>query len=258
MTKNRYSCTEKEEEYIKKFYPSLDRNTLIKDLGRTWVSIKWHAKRLGISRPNIREAKLKKLLEQTVESAYWWGFIMSDGYLSNKGDLVFALSTKDENHLVKLSEYLGYPINIQRDVDVYMSRFSVMDKINGALLKTKLQITEKKTYNPPIDFSFLKTKEERLAFYIGFVDGDGSIQYDKKGTFKSIRIIVHGNWYNFWSSFCEQLTKDYSDLSFTVNNTNKRGNTSIYIGKKNTKHFLETFINENKLTILNRKWKLSN
>lgn len=123
-----------------------------------------------------------------------------------------------------------------------MSRFSVMDKVNGETLKNRLQITEKKTYNPPSDFSFLKTPEMRLAFFIGFVDGDGSIHHDHNGTFKSIRIVIHENWYNFWISFTDQLVKDNPELSFNVNNINARKNTSVYIGTKRTKETLKDFI----------------
>jgi hypothetical protein len=252
----RTPCDEKETEYLKEFYPYMDRKTMMGEMNRSWASIKWNANKLGLNRPNIREAKLKKLVDNSIENAYWWGFIMSDGYLNDKGELVVCLSTKDKSHLITLSEHIGYPIKIQDD-KMFMSRFSVMDRINGLRLKDKLQIGVKKTYNPPPDSSFLKTPEERLAFFIGFVDGDGNITYDKKGTFKSIRIVIHGNWYEWWVDFCDQLKPNYPTFTFNVNNTNARGNTTIYIGKKQTREFLINFIKEHKLTILERKWKIN-
>jgi len=252
----RTPCDEKENEYLKEFYPYMDKKTMMGEMNRSWASIKWNAKKLGLNRPNIREAKLKRLLDNSIINAYWWGFIMSDGYLNDKGELVVCLSTHDESHLIKLSEYIGYPIKIQKDSKFYMSRFSVMDRINGLKLKDILQIGTKKTYNPPLDSSFLKTPEERLAFFIGFVDGDGCLTYNKKGIFKSIRIVIHGNWYEWWVDFCNQLKPNYPDLAFNVNNTNARGNTSIYIGKKQTREFLINFIKKHKLTILERKWKI--
>jgi hypothetical protein len=253
----RIPYNEKENAYLKEFYSCMDRKTIISDLNRSWDSIKWNAKKLGLNRPNIRDAKLKKLLDNSIENAYWWGFIMSDGYLSDKGELIICLSTHDKSHLIKLAEHIEYPVNIQDDLKFYMSRFSVMDRINGLKLKNALQIGTKKTYNPPSDSSFLKTPEERLAFFIGFVDGDGSLTYDKKGIFKSIRIVIHGNWYDWWVDFCNQLKPNYPDLAFNVNNTNARGNTSIYIGKKQTREFLINFIKEHKLTTLERKWKIN-
>lgn len=252
----RTPCDEKENEYLKEFYPYMDRKTIMTDLNRSWASIKWNAKKLGLCRPNIREAKLKKLLDNSIINAYWWGFIMSDGYLNDKGELVICLSTHDKSHLITLSKYIGYDINIQDD-KMFMSRFSVMDRINGIKLKDKLQIGNKKTYNPPQNSNFLKTPEERLAFFIGFVDGDGCLTYNKKGIFKSIRVVIHGNWYNWWVDFLNQLKPDYPNLAFTVNNTNVRGNTTIYIGKKQTRIFLIEFIKEHKLTILERKWKIN-
>lgn len=258
MKKNSTTLKDTEIEYLKTYYPYLDRSTIISEMNKTWISVKWHAKQLGLSRPNIREAKLKKLLDDNIISAYWWGFIMSDGYISKKGELVFALSTKDDIQLHNLISFLGHSVNIQHQDDVYMSRLSIMDRVNGLKLKDKLLITEKKTYNPPTDFSFLKTPEQRLSFFIGFVDGDGSIHHDKNGTFKSIRIVIHANWYEFWMDFCGKLTEDYPNLAFTVNNTNNRGNTSIYIGKKDTKEFIKEFVELHNIKILERKWKLSN
>lgn len=251
----RIPCNETENDYLKTFYPYMDKKTMMAEMGRSWASIKWNAKKLGLCRPNIRDAKLKKLVENSIENAYWWGFIMSDGYLNNKGELVICLSSRDKSHLELLSTYLGYDINIQDDEKFFMSRFSVMDRINGLKLKDRLQIGNKKTYNPPQNASFLTTPEERLAFFIGFVDGDGSITYNTKGIFKSIRIIIHGNWYEWWVTFCNELTSSYNDLDFTVNNTNKRGNTTIYIGKKQTREFLLKFIEDHKLNVLKRKWK---
>lgn len=242
--------------YLKENYSWLDKETILRETGRSWPSIKHKAKKLGLSRPNIRKAKLKKLIDNSIHNAYWWGFIMSDGYLSDRGDLVVCLSTIDKTHLLSLSNYIGYNVNIL-DTGDNMSRWSVMDKINCSFLRDKLQITEKKTYNPPLDHSFLSTPEERLAFFIGFVDGDGSITY-KNGSFKSIRIVIHGNWCDWWSDFTTQLTLDYPEFKFNVNNTNARGNTSVYIGTKKTKETLDNFIKENKLTTLERKWKLLN
>lgn len=258
MKKNSTTLQDNEKEYLKQYYPYLDKKTILSELGKSWASVKWHAKKLGISRPNIREAKLKKLLPHSIETSYWWGFIMSDGYISDKGELVFALSTKDECQLYNLISFLGHESNVQRQEDVYMSRLSIMDRVNGLKLKEILQITNKKTYNPPNDFSFLKTPEQRLAFYIGFVDGDGSIHHDKNETFKCCRIVIHENWYSWWVVFCNQLALDYPKLKFTVNTNNKRKNTLIYIGKKETKEFLKKFIQENKIQILERKWKLLN
>lgn len=243
--------TEEEVDYLIKFYPSEDRPTILKNLnGHSWVSIKEKAKKLKISRPNIRTLKLKILLENNLINAYWWGLIMSDGHITNKGDLIIRLQKSDSEYLKIFSEYIECNLNFGKLVSV-----SVMDKINGVKLKNKLQIKERKTYNPPENFDFLTTKEERLAFLLGFIDGDGSIAY-RKEAFKSIRIIIHGSWLEVFEIFMKEFEDDFN-LKFTVN-SNKRFNTCIYIGKKENFEFLKNFAIENKLPIMGRKWNKFN
>lgn len=217
------------------------------------MSIMCTASKLGLSRPNIRGAKLKKLLKPTTYNAYWWGFIMADGYLSKKGALVVRLSTRDKEHLAKISELLSCNITYTHR-PTSMCSIEVMDRINGIKLKKHLGITERKTYNPPTGHDFLCTKEARLAFFVGFSDGDGCITFNSAGVFKSLRIVVHANWYQWFKNFCSVLEDDYPNLKFTVSNTNKRGNTYIYIGKKRTLEFFQNFIKENELPVMERKW----
>ncbi len=245
----------KEIEYLMQTYHYMDKQTIMKNLpGHSWRSVLDKANQLHLSRPNIRTSKLKILLEDTVLNAYWWGFIMADGHITNKGDLKIFLSIKDRNHLEKLAAYI-------KDVKIYdygtMSHFSVMDKINGNFLKEKLNINSRKTYNPPDSFDFLKTEEQLLAFFIGFVDGDGNISFrslkDGSKSFRSIRIVVHHNWYDFFKEYCSKLEQEF-DLNFTINNTNKRGNTTVYLGTCASYNKLKDFINNNKLPILVRKW----
>lgn len=246
--------TEKEDKFIIENYDHLDKKTFLNNLNRSWVSIKHRAKKLGLSRPNIRLAKLKKLIDKTVENAYWLGFIMADGHITDRGELKITLSSEDERHLVELANYLGYDVHLHKQPCVNLTDFHVMDRINGLRLKQTLQIDNKKTYNPPKNFDFLTTPDEKLAFFIGFVDGDGNLTYLNE-TFKSIRIVVHGNWYDWWKSFCDDLSIHYPNLRFTVNNTNQRHNTTVYVGTKETRRFLLEFINKHNLKILKRKWK---
>lgn len=87
---------------------------------------------------------------------------------------------------------------------------------------------------------------------IGFIDGDGSIQF-RKGKFQSIRIIIHGNWHKFYSEYSRRIEENFN-LKLTVN-INKRGNTSILICGISNFNILRNHIIINNLPIVNRKWK---
>lgn len=244
--------SESEINYLKENYSSESKKIILNNLnGHSWYSIKDKAIKLGFSRPNIRTDQLKKLLENNLINAYWWGLILSDGHLTNRGELIIRLQNLDLNYLKVLSDYIGCKLNYIESKN--MVSLSAMDKINGIKLKNKLGITEKKTYNPPLNFDFLKTKEEMLSFLIGFIDGDGNITFNEKGVFKSIRIIIHGSWFNVMSDFINRLGLA-TNIHFTIKK-NKRGNTFLYIGKKDNYMFLKKHINDNNINVLARKWK---
>ena len=251
----RRAYTTEEDAYLLFNYTTAPREEIEARLRRNWNSIVDHSSKiLGLKRPNIRTHQLAVLLPNNLVNAYWWGFIMADGYISNKGILRVALSDIDRDHLEKLSTYIG-----KGTVGEYsggMVYLDACDKINGLALLHKLNITARKTYNPPSSFDFLLTPEERLAFFIGFSDGDGSIQFDHNDSFKSLRIVVHHNWYLLLEGFCATLAQE-NPLRFTVNNTNSRGNTSVYLGTKASHQYLRDFIIANGLPALDRKWRLS-
>ena len=170
----RRAYTVADDDYLRRCYATAPREEIVRHLARPWQSITGHAHDiLGLARPNIRTHQLAVLLPNTVLNAYWWGFIMADGYISNRGILRVSLGLMDENHLLGLAHYIGK--DRVKDQGKGMRYLDACDKINGLALKAKLGITEKKTYNPPDDLGFLQTSQERLAFFVGFSDGDGRL-----------------------------------------------------------------------------------
>lgn len=175
---------------------------------------------------------------------------MADGYISNKGNLRIHLSEIDRQHLMKLASYIERPWLL--DMSKNMVALDAGDKINGLALKEFLGITIKKTFNPP-KLDFLTNSVMRLAFFMGFSDGDGSIHFDHNDSFKSLRIIIHANWFETMQEFCGLLSSEHP-LKFTVNNTNARGNTSVYMGTKAAHRYMVDFAEQHHLPILTRKW----
>ena len=140
-----------------------------------------------------RKHKLKRLLDGSPASYYWFGFILADGHFTESGRMTFSLADKDMGHLEKLATYLDTHVTtyINPRGRVY-ARLAVMDVTTIKTLRERYLISNNKTIQPP-DLSSL-SKEETEYISIGFIDGDGNIckQTNRKGA--KISIKVHGSW----------------------------------------------------------------
>ena len=249
------SYSEEDIEYLTKAYATKPKDEITSHLHRSWRAVCTKARELGLVRANIRTHQLAPLLDfSNVKNSYWLGFIMADGHLSKKGDLIVRLHNKDRDHLVALSQHLGGGHFIASHRNGDMASLCAMDKINGIALRNALGITGVKTYSPPPNLDFLANSDHRLAFMLGFSDGDGSVQFDHNGVFKSLRILIHGNWFPLFRDFFAQIAEDHDELNFNVNNTNARGNTSVYMGTKRSHRYLTEFGLMHDLPLMKRKW----
>ena len=126
----------------------------------------------------------------TEHKAYWLGFLMADGYITNRGNEIgLTLATKDRNMIEKFKKDIEstYPI---RDYEHYNKSFDCITR------ESKMVITSKKMYQDLVNkgFSLDKTnhclfpsedivpKNLQRHFIRGYFDGDGSlaISGDKK------------------------------------------------------------------------------
>lgn len=247
--------TEQEKEILKQQYHILWKYDLMKLIPNyNWKQIQFQAKKLGLSKSNIRTSKLKFLLEDNLINYYWYGFIMSDGHLSEKNALIISLNKLDLNHLEKISNKID--CNILKSEKNNMVTINVMDNINVLSLKEKLGVTNNKTINPPTVehiSKLLNSTEKLLSFLIGFIDGDGCIQYQKdKITFKSLKIHIHLSWFKIMEWFSIKLNEIGVNTSCRICN---RGYTQFNICSTKNYQIFKEFIINNQLPILERKWK---
>lgn len=122
----------------------------------------------------------------TEHKAYWLGFLMADGYVTNGKVIGVKLSVKDIDHLHKLNSSLSSNIPIH----VYTSNSS---SYSGEDYKyCVLNITSRKMYNDLLDKGLTPNKSKTLKFpklddnlvnhFIrGYFDGDGSVYNSKSG-----------------------------------------------------------------------------
>lgn len=245
--KPQISWTEDKVNLLIEKYPIEGSKQLSKLLGISTNAVKAMARRLNIKcLKNKNLYKLKPLLEETNEVYYWLGFIMSDGYISPGGELKFILSVEDLEHLEKLSKLL----NVNLIIKDRTCHLSCKDVKYGILLRNKMNIQGKKTYEPPL-LNFLDSKEKFLSFLAGFIDGDGMIGYRNNNPYL-LRIMIHGSWFNNLNYIKERLL-EYFDFSITVSYTKKGYSYLSLSTSKDILKLKEEFI-KLQLPILKRKW----
>lgn len=113
----------------------------------------------------------------TEEKAYWLGFLYADGYVSKYNQVEVALSLKDEEHLIKLKNFVNTNTNIIKDN--YRCRLLFCSK---ELVKDleRLGCTNNKSLT--LQFPTEKQVPQELLrhFIRGYVDGDGCLCYTNK------------------------------------------------------------------------------
>ena len=185
---------------------------------------------------------------------YWYGFILADGHINDK-ELIISLSIKDIEHLTILSNYLKCNINILKN-NLYCG-FRINDIVNVLKLKNKLHLLNfNKTENPPDISKYNISTEKMLSLIIGYIDGDGCIEISKEGRCKTIKMEVHGSWFNNLKFISEFLKNNFNiDSKVIINN---RGYAHFSTNKHNQIKELFQKIKELNIPYLKRKWDMIN
>jgi predicted transcriptional regulator len=105
-----------------------------------------------------------------IKSAYWVGFMMTDGYVSkDKSVSGLYLSAVDDEHVLKYKSFLGYQGNLTYTKDDQVAMFITDDKIKEDLIRWG--VTPQKTFTASPHPSLMHNHD----FWRGAIDGDGSI-----------------------------------------------------------------------------------
>jgi hypothetical protein len=258
LKKPQIKWTKEKTEHLIKNYPYGDKKKLCFELGCTYKALKSKARLLGLkSLKDKNHYKLKKLTEDNLFNYYWWGYILADGHINDRGQLSIGIKQQDSDHLKIISDYLGVNLkcrHIKTDFsDGIFCNFTCQDVKYGEVLKEKLGITKNKTYTS-IKYDWIDTKEKFLGVFVGFYDGDGCMSFYKNGNPSTIKIENHYNWIEFLK-FCSNKLYEYFNIE-SVTYITTRGSSAIRIfGIKNINQlYLEC--KKHNLPILERKWKI--
>lgn len=255
---NQFKWTPEKTEQLRQLYPTASWDILEKEFPIKRHALHEYARKRGIKRLvcSQRKGDLTPLLEDTLITYYWIGFILADGCILNNGQLVVQLSEKDKDHLAKLATYLKTKVKQVRQTTSYKDnpkfrpefvyRITVCDPKITNKIKDKFCIHQKKTYNPPDIESLNLTKDQAFAILIGFIDGDGCIYHKDR----YIKIENHSSWSSVHKYFADIISKEFIT---TRTNINKRGYSGCYL-KSGSINILQQFAELHNLPILERKW----
>lgn len=204
--------TQEEEKYLVENYSNGIREEILNFYKtRSWDSIKIHAQKLGIKRNyDQRQSDLSILLEDTNETYYWIGFLLADGHISNRNELIITLSIKDKDQIEKFAKFIKCKniryITRKRDKIQFIS-IRVRDKINIPKFVEKFNWNHQKTYYPPN--IQIENYDLFLSFLTGFIDGDGSIRKVNNCNSFHVFIMIHANWLQVLEKWRSILVNNY-------------------------------------------------
>lgn len=183
-------------EILKDNYCKISTPTLSKMLNKSVNSIQHKAFRLKLKKGSKFSHNNNFFEEITLQNSYWAGFIAADGCIqNNSSSLVVRLQTKDEQHLALLKDVLKFTGTIKKYPSKSHKTGEFLDlSIHSAQkicesLHVNFNITPRKslTLEPPLNIT---DDNHKIAYIIGYIDGDGSIgRYGKK---KELRISIVG------------------------------------------------------------------
>lgn len=215
-----YHTSDKEQDEIVKRYKSGESSGSIgDDLGFSRRGVLNVLSRHGVDTRSQKEAQREYAVnhnafdEVTPESAYWVGFLMADGFVTDTKDgspfVGVTLAEKDRNHLVNLRDFLEstHPIKEQQG-DSYSEGLAYRFGVYSQSLADDL--AEYGVLPRKSDDTKVRILDDNRHFWRGVVDGDG---YVRHGTGSEARVELVGAkpLLQQYSSFC--TARIGSDLS---------------------------------------------
>ncbi len=254
--------------YLHASYGKVPSDEMCDRLKRKEHAIHEYARRQGLKMAKdengdtvntVGKAALRRLLDGSLQSYYWMGYLMADGYMHHGlGQIVLVSAEADKDHMATYAAYLGSKVHRYENPSYFTGLTTEHHRVSVADYRVAVKIAEKfdwkprKTYNPPRNEVLAKafdTDDQFLAFFIGFVDGDGSINKVNH----SIRIENHASWITFHTFLLDSLRRvGILDVA-TLPKINGKGYSDFHTPKRTVQQ-LKHFIEQHQLTVLTRKW----
>lgn len=258
--------TTEEIELLKKYYPDNDIYFLIKIFPeRSRCAIMAKAHELKIKKNySIRKNKIEILLNDDHLSFYLMGYFFADGSVFK--DTISFSTNHDIDFLKNICNILCSSFNtsirkqnVKKVIDCVVKgsktehSTSCQSKEFVPKIIEKFKIKYRKTYNPP-DVSKWKFNEELLlSMFIGFIDGDGHVNYEKGSKYSTIMVSVHKSWLVFLEYFYDLLVKQF-EFDLTKPRIDNKNQAFWSTCNMNVISFFKRHLLKHNLPALDRKW----
>lgn len=170
-----FKWTNEEDEVIKKYYPKNGANAVHEILpNRELKSIQQRAFKLGVKYLQYNKEFFDKI--DTIEKAYWLGFLYADGYVTSDNRWGVELGYEDYDHLHNLLCAFGYngDLKVRERKGVKSCSFLINNKYMTSSLISK-GVIPNKTYSLLFPSEDIISKDLYSHFIRGFFDGDGCV-----------------------------------------------------------------------------------
>lgn len=197
---------------------------------------------------------LSLLMKDSCEAWYWIGFILADGCVYKKINRIkICLAKIDLEHLEKFCDFVGLSKSKIRKYKDFVE-VATNNKVVAEII-TKFDFKERKTYNPPTNN--LKLNKLLVSLYMGFIDGDGSIQVVTKRSDVSLRIKNHASWKNWLINMSNNLSEFFTPEKGIVRHKVRITNSGyglLLISDNELIRRMKNFCVEHGLPVMKRKW----
>lgn len=168
-----FKWTEAEDDIIRKYYPKSGANTVHKILKNREVrAIQQRAFKLGVKYLQYNKEFFDKI--DTIEKAYWLGFLYADGYVTSDNRWGVELGYEDYDHLQNLLYAFSYSGNLKTRTRNGIKSCSFL--INNKYMSSSLisnGVIPNKTYSLVFPNKNILPQDMLSHFIRGFFDGDG-------------------------------------------------------------------------------------
>ena len=197
-----------------------------------------------------KKGDVSRLLNGSLESYYWLGYLLADGGFTENKRLKLVLGKEDQHQVKAFCEYLGKDYKGK-----YSASFMSKDVVPKICSLLGISDRHPKTYNGcNLDKIKCIPEESRVALFVGFIDGDGSIQYQTNRSTTKISVKLHSSWLEFLKYMQKDLHRYFSETFLSAPHINSKGYAYMSIGSFSLQKSLKRFVEVNKLPVLCRKW----
>lgn len=198
----------------------------------------------------VKKGNVNKLLDGSLISYYWLGFILADGSFSdNNTRLRFKLGKNNQQSVKELCGFLEKTYTSCNSC-AFMSKDTVpkITELLGLSLGCK-------TYNPPDLVAYTRMADDKfLALIIGFIDGDGCIRHQTNRTVPILTVKLHSSWELFLRYVHQRLFNIYQESYTGTVKINNAGYVRMNIGQNCVLKQLKQFTVTHSLPVISYKW----